>query len=157
MKKTSILCLISVISVFGCKKTKNAPIQNIYINVPFETNTLNTCYLYDTILSGSGNIYNKIEFKLQKIQDFRAFGSACQNSTGGTSNIYSVVNLNGRTFNDTFHMSGCSNNNEWDTINVNAPHSSFDRYKLYLLKLNPYDRQPTEQTGYSVKYVFKKK
>jgi hypothetical protein len=156
MEKNIFLALVFLFCLGACKKAKQPTINTIHLNVPFETNTEADNYLYDTIVNGGNKTYNKIKFNLTKVMDNRAFGSDCSSSTGGYALITSKIDLNGVIYLDSLDMPGCTHNDEWDTTNSNIPKFYFDKYTLYLLRLNPYDRPMSNQLDYSVKYVFRK-
>ena len=154
MKHLKLAGIILLIAIFtSCKKGTNTNI--IKIDVPFEASINQKYYLYDTVTNVGATNYNAIQFVISSIKDDRQTGIGCSSSTGGLAYIYSKINLNsGLSYIDTLIMPGCTNGGEWDTTNVNAPRFVFNNYKLFLLKLDPYNNVLSNMNDYQVKYVF---
>ena len=146
-----IMLLISIATLTQCKKkdVNGLNVQPVYLDIPFEITTKDSFYLTD----GTTNI----GLRLISIYDDRATGFLCSISTGGQANIAIGISLN-NVFLDTCLKSipGCSNGAEYDTLNPTAPKCLFQPYRIYLLKLNPYDKKEDDISKYSVKYVIKK-
>lgn len=150
---TSGTLLVCIICLIGCKKKgtdiDNLNVQPVYYDVPFEITTKDSFYLTQGAQS--------IGLKLVSIYDDRATGALCATTTGGQADIKIAIR-EGTTTADTCFKSvrGCSNGQEYDTINPLTPKCVYSEFIIYLLKLNPYDKKETDISKYSVKYVIKK-
>ncbi len=148
MKNTIIITtiLLACVAVYGCKKEKAIKPFNITLGVPF------TMTIRDTgVLQNSSE---PIKIYLTQIEEYRAFGSDCMFSTGGYAAVSANLDLQDTSISlCRLGMPGCTAGDEYDTINLVAPKCIYKEYKIYLLKLNPYDSRPENQDGYSAKYV----
>ncbi|MFM2305671.1 MAG: hypothetical protein RLZZ367_340 [Bacteroidota bacterium] len=146
-----IALIIIVVGASGCRKKdiNTVNVQPVYYDIPFEITTKDSFYLADGL--------NSLGIKLVSIYDDRATGVLCSISSGGQANIKAAIYLNNLAI-DTCLKSipGCSNNQEYDTINPNAPKCVYQTYSIHLLKLNPYDKKEDDIAKYSVKYVIKR-
>lgn len=128
------------------------------MDIPFELKFNEVAELIDTTYDSVIVMQEirKIDISIDNIEDYRITGDACRSSTGGRAEISSKISLLDSIVNCALDYPGCSPV-EWDTINSFAPNCIFDKYKLYLLKLDPYDENPESIDAYVVKYVLKRK
>ncbi len=148
MKNTIIITtiLLACVAVYGCKKEKAIKPFNITLGVPFTMTIRDTGVLIDDD--------KKVQIHLGEIRDYRLFGDDCSFATGGYAAIPLYVQSSDTSLSVCeMGMPGCTAGDEYDTINLVAPKCIYKEYKIYLLKLNPYDSRPESQDGYSVKYV----
>lgn len=150
---SSIFIFLSL-TFLSCKKHDTETMNTIKLDIPFDALIDQDYYLFDTISINGSNIYNKIRVNVSHVVDHRS--TQCSASTGGVAYIYSTIRLNSDTYQDTLNMPGCVGNQQWDTMNVNAPKYRFGQYRIFLLKLDPYDTIPNLQDSYKVKYVLKR-
>jgi len=167
MKNLLFVIFIFLCGVYACRKEKPPvrEIRQIFLNIPFEVTTKYDCMLVDSVFDSlsNSNQQNKVHLSLDSIKDFRDYGIECMSSQGGYASITASVFFNDNEFgNYSLNMPGCADDNEWDTINSNAPRCTIDVYKLYLLKLYPITsssingEKPNTISDYRAKYVFKK-
>lgn len=142
---------VIIAGVSQCKKNdgNGFDVQPVYYDVPFEITTKDSFYLQDSA--------NSLGVKLVSIYDDRATRFLCSISTGGQANITAAIYHHNSTTDTCFKpIPGCSNNQEFDTINPNAPKCIYPTYRIHLLKLNPHDKKEDDVAKYSVKYVIKR-
>lgn len=152
MKIHELVTLTALVIILSqCKKSNidGFNIQPVYYDIPFEITTKDSLYLADGT--------NSLGIRLISIHDDRATGILCSTTWGGQADITTAIYHKNSTADTCIKpIPGCSNNQEFDTINPNTPKCIYQTYSLHLLKLNPYDKQETDIAKYSVKYVIKR-
>lgn len=148
----TFMVLVAIVASLGrCKKKDidGLNVQPVYYNIPFEITSKDSFYLTDGPAS--------VGIRLISIYDDRATGSLCSTSSGGQVDIKLAMHLNNSTVDTCLKsLPGCGNNQEFDTINPQAPRCTYATFRIHLLKLNPFDRKESDVAKYSVKYVIRK-
>lgn len=159
--KISLLGLTALLIFYGCKKEKGP--EGIQLDVPFYATLNNTYILKDERLdTASGNIFKTSLFlKCTEIYDNRCFvgegfSGCCPSSTGGFAKVYTQIYEDHPDSTYVGAIIGCTNGQEWDTTNSNTPHFIRNGYKIFFLKLDPWENKAASKEDYKVKYVIKR-
>lgn len=144
-----------------CKKEKSP--ESVQLDVPFYASIGNTYVLKDERPDSNGNLIKTSLFvKCTDVIDNRCFveGSSpncCMSSTGGLAKVYTQIYEERPDSTYLTGVIGCTTTGqERDTINNNWPCFIRNGYRIFFLKLDPWEKEAASKEDYRIKYVIKR-
>ncbi len=160
--KILLLCLTTLTTLCQCKKDKSQ--EYIQLDSPFYA-SIGQQYILkeDRQHNPNGNLVRHFLFiTCTDVEDRRCFvgeglSGCCPSSTGGLAIASTIIREDNASDSTILpYMPGCTNGQEWDTVNSYAPYYIYHSYKIYLLKIDPWENKAASKDDYRIKYVIKK-
>jgi hypothetical protein len=99
-------------------------------------------------------------FKITKVEDYQAYGSACETSWGGSIKVYFVSKLNGEEAEFSLSYLGCSGSYVPNPNNPNLPyHNVTSKIKFAYMKTFPFsetEKKPSRLGLYDFRMILLK-
>ncbi|HLP51417.1 MAG TPA: hypothetical protein VK154_11065 [Chitinophagales bacterium] len=159
--KNLILTAILLIFLSQCKKEKGP--EGVQLDVPFYASIGSIYVLKDERPDSNGNMVKTSLFvKCTDVIDDRCFlgGSSpncCMSSFGALAKVYTQIYEERPDSTYLTGVIGCTTTGqEWDTTNSYSPRFIRDGYRVFFLKLDPWEKEAASKEDYRIKYVIKR-